>query len=92
MIGKGSGIKSVVCSSSSHSFKLACLSTATGMKFLLTCDVAQSNPEEALQRVYLDYADWVTKNISYTPEMPIRIPAFDQALTWINKMNAVPSK
>jgi hypothetical protein len=89
MIEENTGISSVVCTSSNHSFRLSSLATPTGIKFIITSDVDQSNRSDILSRVYVAYADWVMKNINYTPEMPIRIPAFDTALMWISKTNAM---
>lgn len=43
------------------------------------------NPQAALQRAYEAYADQVMKNPFYTPEMPIRVQGFDEAVEKIVK-------
>ena len=83
------GIASIVCSSSAKPIRLACLSSPTGIKFIVTCDVNYVNVERLLQRVYADYVDWVMPNINYSLDMPIRIPSFEKALAKTVSLNAV---
>ncbi|KAI3647856.1 hypothetical protein MP228_008077 [Amoeboaphelidium protococcarum] len=60
-------------------FRLHCLATLTGIKFILTCAVnyAPQNAELCLKRIYEIYADFAMKNPFYSPEMPIRSETFD---------------
>lgn len=89
VIADNLGIKTIVCSN----YQVSCLSTPTGIKFLATCDLQHHNPEEVLSRVYLSYAQWVMKNPFYSPEMPIRLPTFDDSLRAIcSQSNIVSGK
>ncbi|KAI8622150.1 Sybindin-like protein [Chytriomyces sp. MP71] len=58
-------------------FKMFCIQTPTGTKFLLVTDPSQLNVEAIMRRIYEAYADYVMKNPFYTPEMPIRAELFD---------------
>ena len=64
----------------SDTFKLQCLQTPTGIKFIVLADPQHANLDNALQRIYEHYADYVMKNPFYTPEMPIRCELFDANL------------
>eukprot|EP00158_Paraphelidium_tribonemae_P003967 Partr_v1_DN26493_c1_g2_i1_m24134 putative trafficking protein particle complex len=72
-----SGIESL----DTETFRLVCMQTQTGIKFLLTTDPFHKDSEGCLSHIYTIYADYVMKNPFYTPEMPIRCDLFDQKLT-----------
>ncbi|KAJ3097485.1 hypothetical protein HDU97_004852 [Phlyctochytrium planicorne] len=58
-------------------FKMFCVQTITGIKFLLVTDPGQPNVDAYMRRIQDIYADYVMKNPFYTPEMPIRAELFD---------------
>ncbi|KAJ3027502.1 UNVERIFIED_CONTAM: hypothetical protein HDU68_003690 [Siphonaria sp. JEL0065] len=58
-------------------FKMFCIQTPTGTKFLLVTDPLQANVDALMKKIYEIYADYVMKNPFYTPEMPIRAELFD---------------
>ncbi|KAJ3125466.1 hypothetical protein HK100_010785 [Physocladia obscura] len=66
-------------------FKMFCIQTPTGTKFLLVTDPLQSNVDAIMRKIYETYADYVMKNPFYTPEMPIRADLFDLNLNKIVK-------
>ncbi|KAJ3080685.1 Sybindin-like protein [Rhizoclosmatium globosum] len=70
-------------------FKMHCIQTPTGTKFLLVTDPLQANVDALMRKVYEVYADYVMKNPFYTPEMPIRAELFDLNLNkLIKQINA----
>eukprot|EP00127_Corallochytrium_limacisporum_P007281 Clim_evm22s246 gene=Clim_evmTU22s246 len=71
-----SGIKTLDC----DSFRLECMQTATGTKFMLLADPLEEGLPHFLQKVYELYADHVLKNPFYSLEMPIRIQSFESNL------------
>ncbi len=75
-VPRSSGILTI----EAESFKLSCLQTLTGTKFLLLTDHGQPHMDAILRRIYELYADYVMKNPFHTPEMPIKCEAFQQKL------------
>ncbi|KAJ3416670.1 hypothetical protein HDV05_000500 [Chytridiales sp. JEL 0842] len=67
-------------------FKMFCVQSPTGTKFLLFTDPATNTVEPLMKRIYEVYADYVMKNPFYTPEMPIRAELFDLNLGRIVKL------
>lgn len=61
-------------------FKLHCMQTLTGVKFLVVCEPKQVGVEQLLDKLYELYADFALKNPFYSLEMPIRADLFDQNL------------
>jgi hypothetical protein len=63
-------------------FKLFCILSPTGTKFLLLTapTTSQLTADSLFKKIYDVYADYVMKNPFYTPEMPIRAELFDVAL------------
>jgi len=57
-------------------FKLHCLQTLTGVKFILICEPKLQGLDIILRRIYELYADFVLKNPFYALEMPIRCELF----------------
>lgn len=70
----------------SDKFKLHCLPTLTGLKFLVLADPIHTNLEAFLKRLYQLYSDYALKNPFYTPEMPIRCELFDKQLARLVKL------
>ncbi|KAJ3244622.1 hypothetical protein HDU78_010728 [Chytriomyces hyalinus] len=66
-------------------FKMFCIQTPTGTKFLLITDPIQGNVDAIMRKIYEAYSDFVMKNPFYTPEMPIRAELFDLNLNKIVK-------
>lgn len=66
-------------------FKMFCVQTPTGTKFLLITDPLQSSVDTMMRRIYEIYADYVMKNPFYTPEMPIRAELFDVQMAKLSK-------
>ena len=64
----------------SDRFRLQCLQTLTGTKFLLFTEPHQPNVDVILRRVYELYADYVMKNPFYQIDMPVKCEAFDRHL------------
>ena len=64
----------------SSKFRLTCFQTVTGVKFLLFTEPMQPNTETIMRRCYELYADYVTKNPFYQPEMPVRCELFERHL------------
>ena len=74
---KGGGF--YACSTSNY--RLHYFETASGLRFVLTTDLAATDMREALRHVYSQiYVETVTKNPLYTPGEPITCPAFTQTL------------
>lgn len=67
-------------------FKLHCLSSLTGLKFLVLADSTHTNLETFLRRLYQLYSDYALKNPFYTPEMPIRCDLFNRQLGRLVKL------
>ncbi|CEQ39874.1 SPOSA6832_01421 [Sporobolomyces salmonicolor] len=63
-----------------ETFKMTCLQTPTGIKFVLLTTPSHPHPDQVLQRVYETYADQL-KDPFYTVEMPIRSEAFDDKMS-----------
>lgn len=61
-------------------FRLFCLQTKTGTKFVIFTTVGESNGQSILGHIYLLYSDYVMKNPFYQLEMPIRCAAFDKQM------------
>ncbi|GAA6029420.1 hypothetical protein JCM8097_003669 [Rhodosporidiobolus ruineniae] len=59
-----------------ETFKMSCLQTPTGVKFVLLTTPSHPSPQTVLKRCYETYADEL-KNPFYTIEMPIRSETFD---------------
>jgi hypothetical protein len=64
---KSSGFTEIECTS----WKLTCLQTITGLKFIVFTDNGHQKPNELLNQVYALYADYVLKNPFYTLDMPV---------------------
>ncbi|PWN98061.1 Sybindin-like protein [Tilletiopsis washingtonensis] len=64
-------------------FELHVRSTLTGIKLLLLAAPTLPNAPALLQQAYEAYADLVMKNPFYSPEMPVRIPRFDERVRQI---------
>jgi len=62
------------------SFRLNCLQTLTGVKFMLVSDGAQGPVDALLRRLHELYADYALKNPFYSVDMPIRCDLFDSHL------------
>lgn len=75
-----SGVNSGIELLESDHFKLYCYQTLTGIKIVLTADVAFPQMEQASRRIYEVYADYVAKNPFHNPDMPIRSELFDANL------------
>ena len=71
----------------SGSMKLLCLQTLTKIKFIFVTDVATSNQSIKIkfEELYNIYTDLISKNPFYELDMPIRIDAFDDAVSKIFK-------
>lgn len=61
-------------------FRMNCLQTLTGVKFMLISDHKQGSVDGVLHRVYEIYTDYALKNPFYSLEMPIRCELFDEHL------------
>ncbi|TNY23655.1 Sybindin-like protein [Rhodotorula diobovata] len=70
-----SGVESI----EADTFKMSCLQTPTGIKFVLLTTPSHPSPDAVLRRVYETYADQL-KDPFYTVEMPIRSEAFDSKM------------
>ena len=64
-----------LCRRSSHAYP--------GIKLLLLAAPTLPNAPALLQQAYEAYADLVMKNPFYSPEMPVRIPRFDERVRQI---------
>ena len=71
----------------SGSMKLICLQTLTKIKFIFVTDVSTSNQSIKIkfEELYNIYTDLISKNPFYELDMPIRIDAFDDAVTKLFK-------
>ncbi|KAF2363445.1 Trafficking protein particle complex subunit [Trinorchestia longiramus] len=61
-------------------FRMQCLQTLTGIKFMVVADHQQGPLNALLHRIYELYADYALKNPFYSLEMPIRCELFDEHL------------
>lgn len=74
-VPRSSGIHSI----EADTFKMTCLQTPTGIKFVLSTTPSHPAPDAVLKRVYETYADYL-KDPFYTIEMPIRSEVFEQKM------------
>ncbi|CAB3396463.1 unnamed protein product [Caenorhabditis bovis] len=75
---KSSGIEILETSQ----FKLFCLQTRTGVKFIVVTSAASSIPADSLlTKMYEIYADFALKNPFYSIDMPIRSHKFEEELS-----------
>jgi hypothetical protein len=63
-----------------ETFKLHCLQTLTGVKFILICDPRLVGMDLVLRKIYELYSDFVLKNPFYVLEMPIHCDLFNEHL------------
>ena len=61
-------------------FRLNCLHTITGIKFIAISDMKQQNVEQFLRKTYEIYSDYALKNPFYLMDQPIRSDLFDNNL------------
>ncbi|KAH3717281.1 trafficking protein particle complex subunit 4-like isoform X2 [Dreissena polymorpha] len=61
-------------------FKLHCMQTMTGLKFIVIGDPKQAAVDILLKKIYEVYADFALKNPFYSLDMPIRCDLFDSNL------------
>lgn len=61
-------------------FKLHCLQTQTGVKFIVFTDPNRSSEELLLKKLYEIYSDYALKNPFYSLDMPVRCDLFDANL------------
>ncbi|XP_060552393.1 trafficking protein particle complex subunit 4-like [Ruditapes philippinarum] len=73
---RSSGIESL----ETDSFKLHCMQTMTGLKFIVISDPRQAAVDILLKKLYEVYADFALKNPFYSLDMPIRCDLFDTNL------------
>ena len=66
-VPRSSGFTELECTS----WKLNCLQTVTGLKFIVFTDLQHQKADSLLQQIYRLYADYVLKNPFYTLEMPV---------------------
>lgn len=71
-VPQSSGIREI----EARGFKISCLQTVTGTKFLTLSDPAQDT-SLVLKRLHQFYADFALKSPFYTLEMPVRLELFD---------------
>ena len=71
----------------SSSMKLVCHQTLTKIKFIFVTDIStpNSNIKLKFEELYNNYTDLISKNPFYELDMPIRIDAFDEAVSKIFK-------
>ncbi len=71
----------------SSSMKLVCHQTLTKIKFIFITDnsTPNSNIKLKFEELYNNYTDLISKNTFYELDMPIRIDAFDDAVSKIFK-------
>jgi len=65
--GRSSGFNEIECTT----WKLTCMQTITGLKFIVFTDKDHRGSNELLQAIYALYADYVLKNPFYTLDMPV---------------------
>jgi hypothetical protein len=71
----------------SSSMKLVCHQTLTKIKFIFVTDIStpNSNIKLKFEELYNNYTDLISKNPFYELDMPIRIDAFDDAVSKLFK-------
>ena len=52
-------------------WKLSCLQTITGLKFLVFTDLLHQRSQDLLRQIYALYADYVLRNPFHTLNMPV---------------------
>ncbi|KAI5476228.1 TRAPP complex subunit Trs23 [Pseudohyphozyma bogoriensis] len=67
-----------------ETFKMTCLQTPTGTKFVLLTTPSHPSPDVILRKVYETYADHL-KDPFYASEMPIRSEKFETKLAGVMK-------
>ncbi|GAA5951886.1 hypothetical protein JCM3765_003146 [Sporobolomyces pararoseus] len=72
----GGGVETI----EAETFKMNCLQTPTGIKFVLLTTPSHPNPHQVLKKIYQCYSDQL-KDPFYTVEMPIRSQSFDQKMS-----------
>jgi hypothetical protein len=66
---------------STSKYKLHYFETASGLRFVLTTDLAAADMREALRHIYSHiYVETLTKNPLYNPGEPISCPQFSEKL------------
>ncbi|GMT32704.1 hypothetical protein PFISCL1PPCAC_24001, partial [Pristionchus fissidentatus] len=76
-VPKSSGIEVLDTSQ----FRLCCLQSRTGVKFVLVMAAGSTSPVDSiLMKLYELYADYALKNPFYAIDMPIRCHKFDEGL------------
>ncbi|KAF8381426.1 trpp-4, partial [Pristionchus pacificus] len=76
-VAKSSGIEVLETSQ----FRLCCLQSRTGVKFVLVMSAGSTAPVDSiLMKLYELYSDYALKNPFYTIDMPIRCHKFDEGL------------
>ncbi|XP_054164535.1 trafficking protein particle complex subunit 4-like [Oppia nitens] len=81
---KSSGIEVL----ETNNFRLNCLQTTTGVKFLIVSDLTvPANKDLLLKKIYELYTDYALKNPFYSLDMPIRCDLFDSNLQSILEQN-----
>ena len=66
---------------STSAYKLHYFETASGLRFVLTTDLAAADMREALRHIYANiYVECLTKNPLYTPGEPITCSLFTTTL------------
>ena len=66
---------------STSTYKLHYFETASGLRFVLTTDLAAADMRDALRHIYAQiFVEHLTKNPLYTPGEPITCPHFTQNL------------
>ncbi|KAH0786248.1 Sybindin-like protein [Histomonas meleagridis] len=66
-VQKSSGFTEFECTT----WKLSCLQTITGLKFMIFTDLQHSKAQDILHNIYALYTDYVLKNPFYTLDMPV---------------------
>lgn len=66
-VEKSSGFTEFECTT----WKLSCLQSITGLKFMIFTDLQHQKTQEILHNIYALYADYVLKNPFYTLDMPV---------------------
>ena len=66
-VQKSSGFTELECTT----WKLSCLQTINGLKFLVFTDLQHQRSADLLTQIYALYADYVLKNPFYTLDMPV---------------------
>lgn len=66
-VANSSGFNEIECTN----WKMSCLQTVTGLKFILHTDPNQTKTNEHLRDIYACYTDYVLKNPFYTLDQPV---------------------